>query len=116
MKKSKRMVRRQILSRLYDFLQDQYSIFYPRETFLNGELPIHDLDALLAFKSDSQLDELRRALDRLEDGTYGICLSCKIPIAQETLDRDPAQRICNACEKKFLHVPASYQYAHHVSG
>lgn len=116
MKKSKRLIRRQILSRMYDFLQDQYAIFYPRETFLNGELPIHDLDALLAFKSDSHLEELRHALDRLEDGSYGICISCKAAIKQEMLDRDPVQRICAECEQKFFHVSTSYHYAQRVSG
>lgn len=116
MKKSKRMIRRQILSRMYDFLQDQYAIFYPRETFLSGELSIHDLDALLAFKSDSQLEELRNALDRLEDGSYGICISCKAHISQKMLDRDPVQRICSECEQKFFHVPASYHFVQHVIG
>lgn len=116
MKKSKRIIRRQILSRMYDFLQDQYAIFYPRETFLNGELPTHDLDALLAFKSDSHLDELRHALDRLEDGSYGICLNCKVLINQHILDHDPVQRICSECEQKLFHVSTSYQYAQHLRG
>ena len=114
MKKSKRLIRRQILSRMYDFLQDQYAIFYSRETFLSGELPIHDIDALLAFKSDSHLEELRFALDRLEDGSYGICIGCKSHISQETLDHDPVQRICGECEQKFFHTPAAFQYAGHI--
>ncbi len=116
MKKSKRVIRRQILSRMYDFLQDQYSIFYSRETFLSGDLPIHDIDALLAFKSDSQLGELRNALDRLEDGSYGTCIGCKSAISQDILDKDPVQRICGACEKKFFHVPTPYHFAHHAGG
>ena len=116
MKKSRRLIRRQILSRMYDFLQDQYAIFYSRETFLNGELTIHDLDALLAFKSDSQLEELRNALDRIEDGSYGICISCKAPINQHILDRDPVQRICIECERKIFHHTTSYRYAQHING
>ena len=114
MKKSKRLIRRQILSRMYDFLQDQYAIFYSRETFLSGDLPIHDIDALLAFKSDSHLEELRSALDRLEDGSYGICIGCKGQVSQEMLDRDPVQRICGECEQKFFHTPAPVHYVHHV--
>ncbi|MEO8169070.1 MAG: hypothetical protein ABI623_12535 [bacterium] len=115
MKKSKRVIRQKVLSLLYDVLQDQYGIFYSRETFLSGELSLHDIDALLAFKSDSHLEELRNALDRLEDGSYGICISCKAHIRQDVLDRDPVQRICDRCEQKFFHAPSSVHYAAHVT-
>ncbi|HXG01104.1 MAG TPA: hypothetical protein VNL69_09960 [Bacteroidota bacterium] len=102
MTKSKRVMRRLILSRLYEHLQREYDEMYPREMFESGEIALHDLDALLAFKSDPYLEELRHALDRLESGTYGVCLSCKGPISQDALDRDPTQRICTLCEEKFV--------------
>lgn len=111
MTKSKRVMRRLILSKLYDSLQDQFADFYPRDTFINGELSFHEIDALLAFKSDAYVEELRNALDRLEDGTFGVCLSCKSSISQDALDGDPAQRVCTACEQKFIHVAATHYYA-----
>lgn len=111
--KSKRVMRRQILSKLYDLLQEQSPVFYARETFVNGELSLHDLDAIFAFKYSSHLEELRHALDRLDEGTFGICLSCKSAIAQEALDDDPTQRICAACEQKYVHVREP-QYAHQL--
>ncbi len=113
MTKSKRVMRRLVLSRLYDYLQDQYTVLYPRDMFINGELSIHDIDALLAFKSDVQLEELRHALDRLENGTFGVCISCKSSINQDVLDGDPTQRICSSCEQKFVHVtPQSFFHNH----
>lgn len=113
MTKSKRVMRRLILSRLCEYIRDEYTVLYPQDVLLDGDLSFHELDALLAFKSDPHLEELRHALDRLEAGTYGICISCKSAISQEMLDRDPAQRVCMTCEEKFLHtVPQRYFQAH----
>lgn len=112
MTKSKRVMRKLILSRLYDHLQAQYAPMYPREMFDSGEITLHDVDALLAFKSDAYLEELRHALDRLESGTYGTCLSCKGAISQEVLDRDPTQRLCGMCEEKVVHM-IQHQFGSH---
>jgi RNA polymerase-binding transcription factor DksA len=71
--------------------------------FVDGRLNLHQIDALLAFKSDPKLDELRAALDRLEHGTYGVCITCKHPISREILQRDPGRRICPHCEQGFNH-------------
>jgi RNA polymerase-binding transcription factor DksA len=106
MARSKRSKRYAILNKLYDHLQEQYSISWSRETFVDGQFSIHQIDAILAFKSDPHLDELRSALDRLESGTYGICLSCKAPISEELLDADPSQRFCAKCEETFSHALA----------
>ena len=94
-------MRRVILSRLFENLQEHYELDYPREWFVDGKLSLHEIDAILAFKSETSLDELRQALDRLEDGTFGICLSCKGEISQHSLDLDPVQRICADCEKQL---------------
>jgi RNA polymerase-binding transcription factor DksA len=112
MTKSKRVMRRLILSRLCDHLREQYADLYPLEMLQDGELSVHQLDAFLAFKSDPVLEELRLALERLEEGTFGICLSCKGPISQEVLDRDPTQRICSMCEQQFV-AAAHHRYMEH---
>jgi RNA polymerase-binding transcription factor DksA len=111
MKTSKRVMRRIILSTLYDHLRDQYAVPYSRDIIVDGELSYHEIDALLAFKSDPRLEELRNALDRLEEGTYGICIGCKSSISQALLNRDPAQRLCSSCEQRLVsHV--AHQYFH----
>ncbi len=104
MKKSKRTMRRAILSGLFNHLEEHYEVGVSRETFVDGRLSMHQLDAILSFKTDPLLDELRSALDRLEVGTYGICLGCKREIPQEKLDAAPAVRVCDTCEKIFSHV------------
>ncbi len=98
-----RSLQRAVLSKLFDHLQTYYGVDSTRESFVDGRLNLHQIDALLAFKSDPQLDELRAALDRLEHGTYGVCITCKHPIGREVLERDPGRRICAACEQGFNH-------------
>lgn len=104
MRKSKRRMRRAILTMLCEHLEQEYGIQCSSETFLGGRLPTHQLDAVLAFKSNPYIDELRNALDRLDEGTYAVCISCKQLISQELLDGDPARRVCGTCEAVYFHL------------
>lgn len=45
-----------------------------------------------------QLDEVERALKRLEEGTYGYCSSCGNPIAPERLEARPESTRCVTCK------------------
>jgi len=94
-------MRRIILGKLYELLQQDYSLAVTRDAFLEREFTHHELDAMLAFKSDAQVLELRLALDRLEEGTLDACIGCKGIIAQEVLDADPTSRICERCEQEL---------------
>ena len=98
------LFRRTILSKLNQHLQENYSISLPREGMRGDRTSLHQLEAVLAFRSDATLEELRSALSRLENGTYGICISCKREIPVEALRMDPAQRLCSTCESRFSHV------------
>ncbi len=110
MKKSKRAVRRKIMHSLFLHLSERYAF---SEIDINVDMSIHQLDALLAFKSDLRIEELRSALDRLEDGTYGSCILCKKPITTAALDDDPAIRYCEQCERTYMSVsPAEYATVH----
>lgn len=40
------------------------------------------------------LQDVDRAIQMLETGTYGLCEACGRPIAPERLDRNPAARFC----------------------
>lgn len=104
--KQKRIMRHVVLSRLFEHLHENYGLDWSREVFVDGQISSHQIDAALAFKSDSHLDELSSALHRLDDGTYGVCIHCKSPISQETLAADPTQRLCPSCEQAYTHVLA----------
>ena len=114
MKRSKRAMRRVILSKLFDHLQEHYSIVLSKEMFVDGQFSIHQIDAAIAFKSDPGLMGLRSALDRLEDGTFGMCIKCKGQINQSDLDSDPAQRVCATCEEEIRH-PMWHSHESHAS-
>jgi RNA polymerase-binding protein DksA len=43
------------------------------------------------------LAEIDAALGRLEDGTYGTCQRCGVPIGEARLEARPAARTCIAC-------------------
>lgn len=104
MERRKRILRRMVLSKLYDYLTEQYTMIYSREMFVEGSLALGQIDALLAFKSDPYLEELRRALDRVADGSYGFCLRCKKSIQRGALEIDPVRRLCATCEWDFNHA------------
>jgi DnaK suppressor protein len=61
-----------------------------------------DLDSRLRFKErDSRLiAKINEALERLEEGTFGVCESCGKPIAEERLRARPVALYCIACKRK----------------
>jgi DnaK suppressor protein len=58
-----------------------------------------ELEAL-AVKLRETLEEVEHALQKLDEGTYGICESCKQPIDPARLEAKPAARYCIACVSK----------------
>lgn len=101
MKPSKRVMRQNVLAKMFDYLQTTYSIEYPREVFVKGNLTFTELKALLAYKSDPQLDEYTRALNQIESNTYGTCIGCKGHIPSDALRTDPTRRTCSVCESSI---------------
>ena len=56
---------------------------------------------------DGVLDEVERALARLDDGTYGRCESCGEPIGDDRLAERPVVRTCSPCEATAEPVDAT---------
>ena len=53
-----------------------------------------ELDYTLEENSEHVLAEIDAALQRIEDGTYGICTNCGKPIADERLEALPWATLC----------------------
>ncbi|AWB91629.1 TraR/DksA family transcriptional regulator [Aeromicrobium chenweiae] len=51
----------------------------------------------LVQQAEKHLAEIDAALDRLDDGTYGVCAVCGKPIAAERLAARPVAVTCVAC-------------------
>lgn len=48
-----------------------------------------------------ELRELREALRRIDDGTYGICIDCEEPIPDTRLRARPTASRCLRCQQRF---------------
>lgn len=47
------------------------------------------------------LREVRTALDRIGDGSYGVCLECEEEISQKRLQAVPWATLCLACQEQL---------------
>ena len=61
------------------------------ESDRNWSLRLHDRDRRLASK-------IRAALERLEEGRFGVCESCTRPISQARLRARPVTTLCIDCK------------------
>ncbi len=112
MKRSARSMRRVVLCRMFDLLEQTYGIDVDREEFIGERVSFHEIDAALAFKSDPRLDELRGALERIDEGSFGVCIGCKSDIDERLLEAEPARRMCDKCEKEYNRSSSVYMEAH----
>ncbi|HSO28237.1 MAG TPA: TraR/DksA C4-type zinc finger protein [Anaerolineales bacterium] len=49
---------------------------------------------------ENRLYDVRKALQRIEDGTYGTCENCGKPIDVERLEALPEANLCVECQSK----------------
>jgi len=100
---SKRSIRRVIVLELLNHVKSAYDYELPEEDVRTMMYSDAGIEALLSFRSDSRLDDLRGALQRLEAGTFGLCIACKTPIARIHLEGNITRRICPSCEAGLSH-------------
>jgi len=58
------------------------------------------VDVALKRKIETSLKEIKRALDKLDDGTYGICESCGGRIDRARLEALPQAKCCLDCQTR----------------
>jgi DnaK suppressor protein len=58
-----------------------------------------ELAVACAARARETLEDVHQALDRLDHGTYGLCLSCRRAIPFERLEAIPHARLCVACPR-----------------
>lgn len=95
------VMRRSIVALLVDRLKESHDLEFPSGSHALDEISNYEIEALLSIRSDPQIDELRRAFDRLDNCTFGICIGCKRRIDWSLLLRDPCRRVCPDCEVEF---------------
>ena len=58
------------------------------------EMAVHNLD-----RDSTLVQRLRAAIERLDDGTYGVCLQCEEQIAPKRLKAIPWAELCIICQE-----------------
>lgn len=59
-----------------------------------------EIDYTLEEHDERLLAEIDAALERIDDGTYGICVNCGAQIAPERLEAMPWATLCIDCKRK----------------
>jgi RNA polymerase-binding transcription factor len=59
-----------------------------------------DHEMSLANNARDMLDQIERALSRIEDGTYGVCESCGKAIGKGRLQAFPRATLCVSCKER----------------
>ena len=59
-----------------------------------------EIHLILSGRDRDKLQAIEDALDRIEDGEYGICEECEEEIAQARLEALPFTRLCVGCQEE----------------
>ncbi|MFH1429935.1 MAG: TraR/DksA C4-type zinc finger protein [Candidatus Uhrbacteria bacterium] len=62
------------------------------------------LDEHRMYKTRVLLPRIAAALERVRDGTYGVCLACGEPIPHARLERLPEAPCCVECQEEADHA------------
>jgi RNA polymerase-binding transcription factor DksA len=101
MKVYRLVIRRSIIALLVDRLKASHDLEFPSGAHALDGISNYEIETLLSVRSDPQIDELRGALDRLDNRTFGICIGCKSRMDWSLLLRDPCRRVCRDCEDEI---------------
>lgn len=89
-----------MLEQQRDFRVDQLVALHQSDVELRGVArEVHDSMVSGALAA---LHEVRDALARMDDGTYGVCRGCQAPLELERLEILPQVAICMPCQRAAL--------------
>lgn len=60
-----------------------------------------ELDMSLEGNARRMIEKIDRALEKLEEGTYGVCDNCGQPIGEGRLEVAPHATLCIECSRKL---------------
>lgn len=69
------------------------------------EVFMNDMQNSLTIHEQGRLYQVNKALDKIEDGTYGICEICNKKIDSDRLDLLPDTSLCSECAKTHDNLP-----------
>jgi DnaK suppressor protein len=87
------------IERLRRLLIEEYTDRRARAVELQDPVDLEpDLADVLLDRTIEAIDEIEAALRRIDEGTYGVCVACGLPIPFERLEVLPAADRCVACQ------------------
>lgn len=72
---------------------------------IGTDVYMHDMDNSLINHEQYVLNEINEALEKMEDGTYGICTNCHKEIEKDRLEIIPETTLCAECAKEIVVGP-----------
>ena len=72
---------------------------------LGTDVYMHDMDNSLIDHERYVLEGINNALDKISDGSYGICTNCHKKIEKDRLDIIPETTLCATCAKEIVTSP-----------
>jgi RNA polymerase-binding transcription factor len=94
-------MRRQVLREIDDDLKEgrEGAKDDGKDTYdLASEERDREISFILSDREREKLQAIQEALERIQDGTYGICESCESEIAAARLEALPFTRLCVSCQ------------------
>ena len=95
--------RQQVVQRLFEIEEDLQTLTTEREVtrmdHVQAEVPEEVLQKL-DDQSRHEIEDIERALARLDTGTYGRCIACGRAIPTARLDALPTARRCAPCQAR----------------
>lgn len=79
----------------------ELSAFDQHQADIASEMFEREKDLSILLRIDIELREVSEAMERLEQGSYGSCETCRAPIPDERLEAVPATRLCLAHEARW---------------
>ena len=65
-----------------------------------SEMLDREVDESLEDNAEDIVREIDAALERIDAGTYGVCMNCGEPIPEERLDAVPYAVLCLSCKRE----------------
>ena len=76
---------------------------------IGTDVYMNDMDNSLIAHEKYLLDEINEALDKISDGSYGVCTNCHNKIEKERLEIIPETTLCSSCAKEIVASPDEHK-------
>lgn len=77
---------------------------------MGTEVFMQDMQNSLTIHEEGRLYQINKALDKIENGTYGVCEMCQKEIDTERLDLIPETSLCSSCAKEHDNLPPETEH------